>query len=130
MNTALNQTQEAFATDSQQGCSSEESTRSQICGLLASFPPRGSRLERRSEQRYPFPYLVQLTPAGPDGTPADGETIAVVGKQISTLEGRLVRLPRLETEIDKKTKSRQAAAGKLASALKQLSTAQAATEVL
>jgi len=83
MNTALHQTQEAFTRDSEEWFSSDESVQSQICGLLANFQPRGARLERRSDQRYPFPYLIQLTPAGPDGTPAEGETIAVVGKHIS-----------------------------------------------
>jgi hypothetical protein len=83
MNTALHQAPEAFPMDAQEWSSADESTQSQICGLLANFQPRGTRRERRLYQRYPFPYLIQLTPIGPDGEPVEDETVAVVGKHIS-----------------------------------------------
>jgi hypothetical protein len=57
--------------------------RLQVWGLLSTLYPRQEFMERRSETRYPFPYLVHLTPVAPDGTPVECETVVVVGKHLS-----------------------------------------------
>jgi hypothetical protein len=57
--------------------------RLQVWGLLSTLYPRQEFMERRSETRYPFPYLVHLTPVAPDGTTVEGETVVVVGKHLS-----------------------------------------------
>jgi len=61
----------------------EESVRVQVLGLLSQLYPQGEILERRKEQRYPFPYLVHLTPLSEDGTVKELETVVVVGKHLS-----------------------------------------------
>ena len=55
----------------------------QISGLLTSLCPRRNQVERRSESRFPFPYLVHLTPVGDDGLTPQGETLVAVGKHLS-----------------------------------------------
>jgi hypothetical protein len=40
-------------------------------------------MERRTETRYPFPYLVHITPVGQDGNPIPSDTVVVVGKHLS-----------------------------------------------
>ena len=45
--------------------------------------PRGDVGERRGEQRYPYPYLVRLTPVAADGVTVVGESLVVVGKHLS-----------------------------------------------
>jgi len=40
-------------------------------------------MERRRDSRYPFPYLIHLTPVGNDGMTPEGETVVVVGKHLS-----------------------------------------------
>jgi hypothetical protein len=54
-----------------------------VWALLTSLNPSQSSIERRREHRYPFPYLIHLTPVGDDGITPEGETIAVVGKHLS-----------------------------------------------
>ncbi len=61
----------------------DEDIRTQIWGLLSTLYPHNELAERRSESRYPFPYLVQLTPAGEDEAVSGGETVVVVGKHLS-----------------------------------------------
>jgi hypothetical protein len=57
--------------------------RTRVWSLLAAVDPRGHRLEQRGDARYPYPYLVHLTPLGPgDGVPT-GEPVVVVGKHLS-----------------------------------------------
>ncbi|NLX94738.1 MAG: hypothetical protein GXY83_01040 [Rhodopirellula sp.] len=63
--------------------SSEDEIRTRIWTVLSSLYPRGAMVERRSENRYPFPYLVRLTPVGPDGLASQGEPVVVVGKHLS-----------------------------------------------
>ena len=64
---------------------SPDSVSDQVVRILKSlYPPSRAILERRSEQRYPFPYLIHLTPVGEDGITPEGETCVVVGKQISS----------------------------------------------
>jgi hypothetical protein len=62
---------------------SEEDMRAQVFCLLSTLYPQDDLTERRRENRYPFPYLVQLTPVGADGVTPQGETVVVVGKHLS-----------------------------------------------
>jgi hypothetical protein len=43
----------------------------------------GEAPERRKDRRYPFPYLVRLSPVGSDGTTPSGQPVVVVGKHLS-----------------------------------------------
>lgn len=61
----------------------DEELRAQVWGLLTVVYPRMDLVERRSDNRYPFPYLAHLTPVGPDGVSPEGDTIVVVGKHLS-----------------------------------------------
>jgi hypothetical protein len=61
----------------------EDDVRNQVWGLLGALYPRGDLVERRGEQRYPYPYLVHLTPVAADGVTAVGESLVVVGKHLS-----------------------------------------------
>ncbi|MBN1591568.1 MAG: hypothetical protein JW888_18785 [Pirellulales bacterium] len=83
MNTTVTPPQDILTGDQENWASSDESVRSQICGLLTHFRPTMAQLERRSDQRYPFPYLVHLTPVGAESAEVESETVVVVGKQIS-----------------------------------------------
>jgi hypothetical protein len=60
----------------------DNGVRSKVWGVLAAIFPRGGIRERRSEHRYPYPYLVYLTPIDKDGLP-EGESVVVVGKHLS-----------------------------------------------
>lgn len=55
--------------------------RAQVAELLAAMYP-ASPLERRREQRYPYPRLLQLTPVDESGQP-NGLPMTAAGKQIS-----------------------------------------------
>jgi hypothetical protein len=55
----------------------------QVWGLLASLYPRGNLVEKRSEQRFPYPYLIRLIPVGDDSAAPAGEPLVVVGKHLS-----------------------------------------------
>jgi len=57
--------------------------RSQVNGLLAGLYPRHELAERRRDRRYPFPYLIHLTPMDGEGTGPAGEALVVVGKHLS-----------------------------------------------
>jgi hypothetical protein len=61
----------------------EDDVRNQVWGLLGALYPRGDLAERRGEQRYPYPYLVHLTPVAADGVTVVGESLVVVGKHLS-----------------------------------------------
>ncbi len=61
----------------------EDEIRAQVLGLLTALYPRNDLLERRRENRYPFPCLIHLTPVGKDGCSAEGATVVVVGKHLS-----------------------------------------------
>ena len=67
----------------QPGEATEDDVRTQVWGLLTTLYPKHDMLERRRETRYPFPYLVHLTPVGDDGASPEGEAIVVVGKHLS-----------------------------------------------
>jgi hypothetical protein len=62
---------------------SDELVRRQVWSILASLFPSPKSIERRSDQRFPFPQLLYLTPVGVDGIPLAGESIVVVGKHLS-----------------------------------------------
>jgi hypothetical protein len=61
----------------------DDNVRKQVRGLMSSLYPKQEILERRSESRYPFPYLIHLTAVADDGVTPQGESIAVVGKHLS-----------------------------------------------
>jgi len=55
----------------------------QIWGLLGALYPRGNLVERRGEQRYPYPFLIHLLPVSADGISPQAEAVVVVGKHLS-----------------------------------------------
>jgi hypothetical protein len=61
----------------------DEEVRAQVWGLLTAMYPRNDLAERRRDSRYPFPFLVHLTPVARDGVTPEGETVVVVGKHLS-----------------------------------------------
>ena len=67
----------------EQGDAPEDDIRFQVRSLLSSLYHQGSLIERRHDNRYPFPHLVHLTPLADDGISPDGEAIVVVGKHLS-----------------------------------------------
>ncbi len=60
-----------------------DDVRTQVWGLLTTLYPRNDLVERRRDNRYPFPCLVHLTPVGRDGVSPEGETVVVVGRHLS-----------------------------------------------
>jgi hypothetical protein len=60
----------------------DEGMRLQVRELLSGLYPAGP-FERRREQRYPLPKLIQLRPVGPDGVTPSGPVVVVSGKHIS-----------------------------------------------
>jgi hypothetical protein len=63
--------------------SAGDDVRTQVWGLLTTLYPQHDLGERRRANRYPFPYLVHLTPLDDDGMTPIGETMVVVGKHLS-----------------------------------------------
>ncbi len=61
----------------------EGDVQAQVWGVLATLYPHHDLAERRRDSRYPFPYLVHLTPVADDGITPNGETVVVVGKHLS-----------------------------------------------
>ena len=61
----------------------EEGIRRGVHAILGSTFGNWRLSERRSQQRYPYPYLVHLTPLANDGSTTIGETVVVVGKHLS-----------------------------------------------
>jgi hypothetical protein len=57
--------------------------RRQVWNLLAGMYPRGQFVERRFEQRFPYPHLLHLTPLAEDGLTPQGDSVVVVGKDLS-----------------------------------------------
>lgn len=64
------------------GLSADDQLRWQVRELLSGLYPAGP-FERRTEQRFPFPKLIQLRPMSADGRTPIGKPITVSGKQIS-----------------------------------------------
>jgi hypothetical protein len=61
----------------------DEEAIAQVRGLLAGMFPSAALLERRREQRFPFPRLLQLTPVSADGLRRLGPSVTAAGKQLS-----------------------------------------------
>jgi hypothetical protein len=61
----------------------EQDILEQVWGLLSTFYPKSEINERRRDQRFPFPYLIHLTPVAQDGITPEGESVVVVGKHLS-----------------------------------------------
>ncbi len=81
MSSALAESQAEY--DVHHELAEDDRVRSQVWGLLAAMDPRGHRLERRSESRHPYPYLVYLSPVRGDGKTPCGDPVVVVGKHLS-----------------------------------------------
>lgn len=61
----------------------EDDVRRQVMVLMSALYSEREILEKRHESRYPFPYLIHLTPVAEDGITPEGKSIAVVGKHLS-----------------------------------------------
>lgn len=61
----------------------DDDVRAQVWGLLATLYPKDEISERRQGNRYPFPYLIHLTPVAEGGVTPEGDTLVVVGKHLS-----------------------------------------------
>jgi hypothetical protein len=61
----------------------EDDVRRQVMSLMSAIYSEQEILEKRHENRYPFPYLIHLTPVAEDGITPRGQSIAVVGKHLS-----------------------------------------------
>ena len=61
----------------------DDEIRTQVWGVLTTLYPRNDLVERRRDNRYPFPCLIHLTPVGDDGVTPEGKSIVVVGKHLS-----------------------------------------------
>jgi len=81
MSTIVHESQQQASPEQHLGA--EEDLQSQVLGLLDVLYPRGNLIERRGEHRYPYPYLIRLTPVADDNSPQCGETVVVVGKHLS-----------------------------------------------
>ncbi len=57
--------------------------RARVWKLLGAFCPDDHRIERRGRRRYPYPYLIHLTPVADGGITPRGETVVAVGKHLS-----------------------------------------------
>jgi hypothetical protein len=62
---------------------SDEIIRQQVWGVLVGVYPQGNIVEKRQDQRFPYPHLLYLTPVGPDGLAPIDESVTVVGKTLS-----------------------------------------------
>ena len=60
-----------------------DEVQAQVWDILGGLYPSGNVAERREEGRYPYPYLIHLTPVGEDDQPSQGESIVAVGKHLS-----------------------------------------------
>jgi hypothetical protein len=60
----------------------DDQLKAQVRELLAGLYPSGP-FERRGEQRYPLPKLIQLRPVAADGVTPNGPVVVVAGKHIS-----------------------------------------------
>jgi hypothetical protein len=61
----------------------DDQLRSQVWNVLAAVYPSGRFVERRQEQRYPYPRLITLWPMDADGETPTGPPLTVVGKHLS-----------------------------------------------
>jgi len=61
----------------------DDDVRAQVWAVLGGLYRLGRAPEQRGETRYPYPYLVHLTPVEDDGATPCGEPVVVVGKHLS-----------------------------------------------
>src|SRR6188768_2257091 len=54
-----------------------------VRSLLGTHHGHSAGLERRREQRYPYPYPIRLTPVTTDGTVPPAESVVVLGKHLT-----------------------------------------------
>lgn len=66
--------------DGRQG---DDAVRKQVWKLLSAVYPNGHLVERRTDQRYPYPRLITLQPMRRDGRTPVGAPVTVVGKHLS-----------------------------------------------
>lgn len=62
---------------------SVDEVRDEVWGILGTIYPQETACERRAEQRFPYPYLVQLFPVDEMGEILNGDPVVVVGKHLS-----------------------------------------------
>lgn len=61
----------------------DEEIRAGVCELLLATREPARIVERRSSRRYPYPYLVRLSPVASDGNSSGGPSIVVAGRSLS-----------------------------------------------
>lgn len=61
----------------------DDAVRKQVWKLLSAVYPGGHLVERRTDQRYPYPRLITLRPMRSDGRTPAGPPLTVVGKHLS-----------------------------------------------
>ena len=83
MKVATKEQQNLAVLERDSSAAADEEVRMRVCGLLSTLYPRGRLVERRGEQRFPFPYLIHLTPIEADGGVNIDDTVVVVGKHLS-----------------------------------------------
>ncbi len=66
-----------------QPAASQSRLRQEVWTMLERLCPRPLTPERRRSARYPFPYLILLTPLDDDALAPTGAPIVVVGKHLS-----------------------------------------------
>ena len=64
------------------GEQADDLVRRQVWGLLAGLYPPAKQIERRADQRFPYPHLIYLHQIAPPET-TQGRALVVVGKDIS-----------------------------------------------
>lgn len=65
------------------GEQTDDLVRRQVWGLLAGLYPPAKQIERRADQRFPYPHLIYLNPVAADGVTPLAGSVVVVGKHLS-----------------------------------------------
>ncbi len=81
------------------GTAEDDEVRAQVWGLLTALYPHNDLVERRQDNRYPFPCLLHLTPVGdddvtPQGRAGSGRRQTPFGEWARFLPPRAVALPK------------------------------------
>lgn len=61
----------------------DEQVRAGVWSLLSEVYPQGNTIERRSDQRWPYPNLITITPVTAEALMPVADPVVVVGKQLS-----------------------------------------------
>jgi hypothetical protein len=77
------ETPQAGLSPKGKGRKEDPDLRAAVWKVLSALGPHDNRIERRGRRRYPYPYLVHLTPVADDGITPQGEPLVVVGKHLS-----------------------------------------------